>query len=73
MSEAALGPAWFFRAGEDGKIESKIFEDGVCPEGWVDSPAAIKPAKPKAEKAKAEKQDATPAQTEQANETGAGE
>lgn len=31
MSEAT--PAWFYRKGE-----AQIFEDGICPEGWQDTP-----------------------------------
>lgn len=37
MSEEIKGPAWFYRKGE-----AKLFEDGVCPKGWVDSPAKVK-------------------------------
>jgi hypothetical protein len=41
------GPAWFFRAAEGGEIESRIFEDGIMPDGWVDSPAKIEAVEPK--------------------------
>lgn len=37
-------PAWFYRAGE-----ARIFEDGKCPKGWVDSPAKVKAKPEKAE------------------------
>jgi len=37
----SAGPAWFYRKGKDGAVESKIFEDGKCPRGWKDTPADL--------------------------------
>ena len=34
-------PAWGYRKGKDGEVESKLFEDGI-PKGWKDSPAKVK-------------------------------
>lgn len=34
-------PAWGYRKGKDG-LESKIFEDGKLPKGWVDNPGKVK-------------------------------
>lgn len=47
MSDEDKSPAWGYRDGE-----AKIFDDGVLPKGWVDSPAKVK-AKGKAEEAEA--------------------
>ena len=33
MTQESNGPAWFYRKGE-----AQIFEDGVCPDGWQDTP-----------------------------------
>ena len=35
-------PTWGYRRGKDGEIESRIFDDGKLPKGWVDSPAKVK-------------------------------
>jgi hypothetical protein len=43
--ETKKGPAWGYRGGKNGEIESKIFEDGVLPKGWLDTPASLKPKK----------------------------
>jgi hypothetical protein len=45
MSEAT--PAWFYRKGE-----AQIFEDGVCPEGWQDTPVEDDDEAAEAEKPK---------------------
>ena len=37
MTEEVTGPAWGYRRGE-----ARIFDDGVLPAGWVDSPAKVK-------------------------------
>ena len=40
-------PTFLYRAGKNGEVESKIFDSDDLPDGWVDSPAAIK-QKPRA-------------------------
>jgi hypothetical protein len=52
MADDLPAPAWGYREGE-----AKIFEDGVLPKGWVDSPAKVK-AKGKAEDAEANSSEA---------------
>lgn len=52
MADEEKFPAWGYRDGE-----AKVFDDGVLPKGWFDSPAKVK-AKGKAEEAGA------PAETE---------
>lgn len=42
-------PAWGYREGE-----AKIFEDGVLPKGWADSPAKVKAGKAEPEAPKAD-------------------
>lgn len=34
--------AWGYRRGDNGEVESRIFEDGELPKGWVDSPSKVK-------------------------------
>ncbi len=41
MADEAKSPVWGYRKGE-----AQIFDDGVIPAGWVDSPAKVKGAKP---------------------------
>lgn len=48
MTEGA-SPAWGYREGE-----AKIFENGVLPKGWVDSPAKVKAGKAETETQKAD-------------------
>lgn len=51
-------PCWQYRRDESGGVESRLFADiGEVPkhQGWVDSPAAVKPGKPKAPSRRKEK------------------
>ncbi len=34
-------PCWGYRA-KGGGVESRLFNDGVKPKGWVDTPAKVK-------------------------------
>lgn len=40
--ESNTGPAWGYRLGDDGDVQSQIFEDGKLPRGWHDTPAKLK-------------------------------
>lgn len=46
MSKEREGPAYFYRTGEDGKVEARVFQpDEEVGSGWVDNPADCKPKK----------------------------
>ena len=32
-------PVWGYRKEKDAPVEAKLFEDGVIPKGWKDTPA----------------------------------
>lgn len=40
--ESNTGPAWGYRLGDDGDVQSQIFDDGKLPRGWHDTPAKLK-------------------------------
>ncbi len=47
-----------YRSGENGEVESCIFDGDTLPEGWFDDPAKVKPAAKKKAKKKAAKKKA---------------
>jgi hypothetical protein len=53
-------PAWGYRLADSGETESRIFEDGILPVGWSDTPAGLKEAAEAAAAADADESDEEP-------------